>query len=78
MFLTKDGDLLAWIMLIPVISLFGFGVNNTEEPIYIVLLTGWLLFGFFMIYKIVNKLKKNNLFRESYGDYDYYITDEEF
>jgi uncharacterized membrane protein len=73
-FLTNDGDLLAWILLIPVITLFGFGINNTDEPIYIVLLTFFLIGGVYSIYKFVNHVKVIN---EKYYDESDYVYDEE-
>ncbi len=74
-FLTDDGDLLAWILMIPVITLFGFGINNTEEPIYIVLLTLFLITGLFSIYKFINHLKNIN---EKYVYDSDYIYEEEY
>ncbi len=74
-FLTNDGDLLAWILIIPVITLFGFGINNTEEPIYIALLTFFLIGGMFSIYKFINHLKTIN---EKYVYESDYIYEEDY
>lgn len=73
-FLTNDGDLLSWILLIPVITLFGFGINNTDEPIYIVLLTFFLIGGVYSIYKFVNHVKVIN---EKYYNESDYVYEEE-
>ncbi len=77
-FFTQDGDLVAWILLIPVITLFGFGINNTNEPIYIILLTLFLIGGIYSIYKFVNHLKISNekYYEKYYNDSDYIYEDD--
>lgn len=74
-FITEDDDLLAWFLLIPVITLFGFGINNTEEPIYIVLLTLFLIGGIYSIYKFVNHMKRIN---EKYYYESDYLSEEDY
>jgi hypothetical protein len=74
-FLTDDGDLLAWILMIPVITLFGFGINNTEEPIYIALLTLFLIGGLYSIYTFINHLK---IINDKYQYDSDYIYEEEY
>jgi hypothetical protein len=77
MFFSNDGDLIAWIMMIPIISLYGFSMSNTDEPIYAVIFTGGLFFGMYSIYKFVSILKKNNYKNYRY-DIDDYILDDDF
>ena len=70
-FFTDDGDLIAWILLIPVITIFGFGINHTDEPLYIVFLAMFLIGGIYSIYKFINHLKMINQKYYNDSDYDY-------
>jgi hypothetical protein len=54
-----DKYLKAWILLFPLISLFGFLITIVEHPFLVVLVTLFLIIGIYCIYSIDNTFEKN-------------------